>query len=315
MRPTPATAAVPAYRKQSLLRHVLQNRWMYLFLLPGFLYLIVFQYIPMYGVLIAFKKFSVTRGFARSPWIGLENFRVLFGSAQFSLVFRNSVELSLLRLACGFPAPILLALLLNEVRHSVLKRSVQTIVYLPHFVSWVVISSMVVNLLSPAGGLINQILHAMGRQSINFIISTRHFRGVLVVSEIWKECGWGTIIYLAAISGIDPSLYEAAIVDGANRRQQVLFITVPSILSTIVVVLILRMGSILSNGFEQIYLLYSPAVYDVADVFETFTYRTGLLEGRFGYSTAVGLFQSAVGLAMIFATNRIARSLGESGLW
>nr|HML47073.1 ABC transporter permease subunit [Clostridia bacterium] len=213
------------------------------------------------------------------------------------------------------PAPILMALLLNEVRHSALKRSVQTIVYLPHFVSWVVISGMVVNLLSPAGGLVNQILRAMGRDSVNFIISTRHFRGVLVVSEIWKECGWGTIIYLAAISGIDPSLYEAAIVDGANRRQQVFYITIPSILSTIVVVLILRMGSILSNGFEQIYLLYSPAVYDVADVFETFTYRVGLLEGRFGYSTAVGLFQSAVGLAMIFTTNRIARGLGESGLW
>lgn len=296
-------------------QHIAQNRWMYIFLLPGFIYLLVFQYIPMYGVLISFKKFSVTKGFWASPWIGLENFRVLFGSSQFTQVFRNSIELSLLRLVCGFPAPILLALLLNEVRHNRLKRTVQTIVYLPHFVSWVVISSMVVNILSPAGGLINMVIKAFGGENINFIISTKYFRGVLVISEMWKECGWGTIIYLAAMSGIDPSLYEAAIVDGAGRGQQVRYITIPSIMPTVVVVLILRMGSVLSNGFEQIYLLYSPAVYEVADVFETFTYRVGMLEGRFGYSTAVGLFQSAVGLVMIFLTNKAAHALGEGGLW
>ncbi len=288
---------------------------MYIFLVPGFAFLLIFNYIPMYGVLIAFQKFSITKGFALSPWIGFENFRVLFNSSQFGAVLRNSVELSALRMLCGFPAPILLALLLNEVRQTRLKRTVQTVVYLPHFVSWVVIAGMIVNILSPAGGLVNEVIRMFGGKPVNFIIDNRYFRGVLIISEIWKECGWGTIVYLAAISGIDPNLYEAAIVDGANRRQQVRFITLPSIMSTIVVVLILRTGSILNNGFEQIYLLYSPTVYDVADVFETFTYRVGLLEGRYGYSAAVGLFQSAVGLVMIYATNKIAHRMGESGLW
>lgn len=311
----PNALFAPLPKRNTLLRHLSQNRWMYLFLLPGFLYLILFQYVPMYGVLIAFKKFTITKGFLNSPWVGLENFRTLFRSAQFMNVLRNSIVISLLNLAWGFPAPILMALLLNEVRQSAVKRTVQTIVYLPHFVSWVVIAGMVVNILSPAGGLVNEAIKALGGSPINFIIDTRYFRSVLISSSIWKECGWGTIIYLAAMSGIDPALYEAAIVDGASRGQQVRYITLPCILSTIIVVLILRMGSILSNGFEQIYLLYSPTVYDVADVFETFTYRVGLLEGRFSYSTAVGLFQSVVGFIMIFSTNRFARALGETGLW
>jgi len=288
---------------------------MYAFLLPGLIYLVIFQYIPMYGILIAFKKFSLTKGILQSPWVGMENFRVLFRSRDFQNVFRNSIELSLLRLACGFPAPIILALLLNEVRLTALKRFIQTVVYLPHFVSWVVISGMVINILSPAGGIVNELITRLGGQRINFIISPRYFRGILIVSEIWKECGWGTIIYLAAISGIDPALYEAARVDGANRWHQVWHVTLPCIMNTIVVVLILRMGSILNNGFEQIYLMYSPAVYEVADVFETYSYRVGFLEGRYSYSSAVGLFQSAVGLVMILVTNRIAGAMGETGLW
>lgn len=289
--------------------------WMYVFLLPGFVYLIIFQYIPMYGVIIAFEDFSLTKGILNSKWIGLECFALLFRSMDFLNVLSNSIELSFLRLLCGFPAPIILALIINEVSSSLVKRTVQTIVYLPHFVSWVVITGMVVNILSPAGGLINAIIRQMGGESINFIISPRYFRGILIVSEIWKECGWGTIIYLSAISGIDPALYEAATVDGANRWNQVFSITLPCILSTIVVVLILRMGSILNNGFDQIFLMYSPAVYEVADVFETYTYRVAFQEGRFNYSSAVGLFQSLVGMIMIVFTNRIARQMGETGLW
>ena len=302
-------------RKHAFWDAIKKHPWMYAFLVPGLIYLIIFQYIPMYGIMIAFKKFSLTKGIMKSPWIGLENFKLLFRSRDFQNVFRNSVVLSLLRLACGFPAPIILALLLNEVRLTAIKRVIQTIVYLPHFVSWVVICGMVNNILSPAGGIVNGLITRLGGQSINFIISSKYFRSILIISEIWKECGWGTIIYLAAISGIDPTLYEAARVDGANRWHQVWHVTLPCILNTIVVVLILRMGSILNNGFEQIYLLYSPAVYEVADVFETYSYRVGFLEGRYSYSSAVGLFQSVVGLIMILVTNKIAGAMGETGLW
>lgn len=309
-------AVIPGQAKKlTLFAAIKRHPWMYLFIIPGLAYLIVFQYVPMYGILIAFKKFSLTKGILNSKWIGLENFQLLFHSIEFHNVFRNSISLSVLRLLCGFPAPIILALMINEVRSTAIKRSVQTIVYLPHFVSWVVIANMVINILSPAGGILNSIITSLGGKSINFIITPKYFRAILIVSEIWKESGWGTIIYLAAIAGIDPELYEAAQIDGANRWHQAFRVTLPCISNTIVVVLILRMGSILNNGFDQIYLLYSPAVYEVADVFETYTYRVGFLEGRYSYSSAVGLFQSLVGLIMILITNRTANALGESGLW
>lgn len=302
-------------RKLTLWEAIKRHPWMYLFLVPGLVFLIIFQYIPMYGILIAFEKFSLTKGIFNSQWIGLENFQLLFRSNEFKDVFRNSIALSILRLLCGFPAPIILALMINEVQSTFIKRTVQTIVYLPHFVSWVVIANMVTTILSPAGGIVNTLITNLGGKSINFIISPKYFRAILIISEIWKESGWGTIIYLASISGIDPMLYEAARIDGANRWHQALHVTLPCICNTIVVVLILRMGSILNNGFDQIYLLYSPAVYEVADVFETYTYRVGFLEGRYSYSAAVGLFQSLVGLIMILITNKAANALGESGLW
>lgn len=283
--------------------------------MPALLYLFVFKYMPMYGVILAFKDWNLAKGIMGSPWVGFENFRYLFQSANFLNVFRNSIVISLLRLVWGFPVPILLSLMLNEVFISSYKRTVQTLLYLPHFISWVVITGMVFNFTNTSTGVLNVIIKKLGGTPIAFLQSQKHFRGVIIVMEIWKTSGWGTIVYLSAMAAIDPSLYEAALIDGANRYHRIRYITLPGISGTIAVLLILRTGRILNNGFEQIFLLYSPLVYDVADVFETFTYRTGLREGRFSFATAVGMFQSVVGLVLIYTTNFLSRKFGEGGLW
>ncbi|AEE95923.1 ABC transporter permease [Mahella australiensis] len=314
-----AQKAVPSNKTnswQSFVRYFMQNKWLYILLIPGMAFFIIFNYIPMYGIVIAFKDFDVVKGIGASPWIGLENFRYLFKSQDFYEVFRNSLLISLYRLIWGFPAPILLAIMLNEVKNITFKRTVQTIVYLPHFISWVVIAGIVFNFLSPSNGIINYIItEVFGGKAIPFLQKPEYFRSIIVISDIWKETGWGTIIYLAAMAGIDPELYEAAIMDGASRMQRIRYITLPGIIGTITVLFILRMGSVLRNGFEQIFLLYNPLVYEVADVFETYTYRVGLLEGRFSYSTAVGIFQSVIGLILILTTNKLAKKYGEGGLW
>ena len=284
-------------------------------LIPGLASLILFHYIPMYGISMAFQDFNVVKGFFRSPWIGFDNFAYLLKSREFYAILRNSILISLYRMFWGFPVPIILALMLNEVKNIYYKKTIQTILYLPHFISWVVIVGIVYNFLSPSTGIINHIIKSFGGEPIAFLQEEKYFRSILVISDIWKGSGWGTIIYLAAISGIDESLYEAAIIDGATRMQRIRYVTIPGIMSTIIVLLILRSGSILRNGFEQIFLMYSPLVYDVADVFETYTYRVGLREGRFSYATAVGMFQSIVGLILIWTTNRLSRKFGEGGLW
>jgi len=301
--------------KKSLLEYIFRNKWLYIMLIPGITLLIIFKYIPMYGITIAFKDFNVVKGIWQSPWIGLENFKYLFRSRDFFIVLKNSILISLYRLLWGFPVPIILALLLNEVRHIYYKKAIQTILYLPHFISWVVIVGIVYNFLSPSTGIVNHIIKMFSGQPIAFLQKEEYFRSIIVITDIWKESGWGTIIYLAAITGIDQDLYEAAIIDGASRWQRVRYITLPGIMSTVVVLLILRAGSILKNGFEQIFLMYSPLVYDVADVFETYSYRVGLQEGRFSYATAVGMFQSVVGLILIWITNVFAKKYGEGGLW
>jgi len=284
-------------------------------LIPGLASLILFHYIPMYGISMAFQDFNVVKGFFKSPWVGFDNFAYLLKSREFYAILRNSILISLYRMFWGFPVPIILALMLNEVKNIYYKKTIQTILYLPHFISWVVIVGIVYNFLSPSTGIINHIIKLFGGEPIAFLQEEKYFRSILVISDIWKGSGWGTIIYLAAISGIDESLYEAAIIDGATRMQRIRYVTIPGIMSTIIVLLILRSGSILRNGFEQIFLMYSPLVYDVADVFETYTYRVGLREGRFSYATAVGMFQSIVGLILIWTTNRLSRKFGEGGLW
>ncbi len=301
--------------KQSFFQYVLRNPWLYILMIPGVLFMLIFRYVPMYGIIIAFKEFNLVKGIFNSPWVGFSNFAYLFQSEAFQRVFRNSVLISFYRLAFAFPVPIIMAIMLSEVRGIVFKRVVQTIVYLPHFISWVVIAGIMQNLLSPSTGVVNIIIKAFGGEAIAFLQETKYFRSVIVVSDIWKEAGWGTIIYLAAIVGIDTQLYEAAIIDGANRIQRIWYVTIPGILTTIVVILILRMGYILRNGFEQIFLLYNPIVMEVADVFETYTYVVGIREGRFSFATAVGLFQSVIGLVFILLTNRFAKKYGEGGLW
>lgn len=299
----------------SFFRYVGQHKWLYLFLAIGLIYLFIFNYVPMYGIVMAFQDFTPVKGFFHSPWVGLQNFRYLFHSTDFLIVFRNSLLISLYRIAWGFPAPIILALMLNEVRNLAFKRSLQTVVYLPHFISWVVLACMLTNFLAPSGGLVNNVIQAMGGHPVSFLTNVKAFRSVLVFSDVYKEIGWGTIIYLASMTAIDPGLYEAAVIDGASRLQRIRYITIPGISTTIIVLLVLRMGSVLRNGFEQVFLLYSPLVYEVADVFETYSYRTGLLQGRYSYATAIGLFQSVVGFVLIVGANRLSKKINDYSLW
>jgi putative aldouronate transport system permease protein len=223
--------------------------------------------------------------------------------------------ISLYRLAAGFPAPVLLALLLNEIRSRQYKRMMQTILYLPHFISWVVIYGILLNFVSPTTGILNILIMRLGGNVVPFMTSTKYFRGIVVLTDIWKNAGWGTVVYMASIAGIDPTYYEAAIIDGAGRVKRILYVTLPMISSTIIVMLILRTGSLLSNGFEQIFLMQNALNIEVSEVFETYTYKVGLREGRFSFSAAVGLFQSTVGFALIFVTNKLSRKFGEGGLW
>lgn len=300
------------YGKQS--GYFRQNIWLYLFMVPVLLYFAIFHYGPMYGILMAFQDFSPVKGISGSEWVGLKNFKILFGSDKFIQVFRNSLWLNFLKLFFGFPVPIILAIVLSEIHMKRFTKCSQTILYLPHFISWVVLSGILINLLSTSNGAVNEVIKAFGGEPIEFIQNPKLIRSTLVVSDIWKEAGWSAIIYIASIAGIDRQLYEAAEIDGASILQRIRYVTLPAIMPTVTVMLILRLGSVLSNGFEQIFMLYSASTYDVVDVFETYTYRIGLKGGQFSYSVAVGLFQSVVGLILVLVTNKISKKYGEGGI-
>ncbi len=295
--------------------HFRQYYWLYLFMVPALLQVYLFKIRPIYGLQIAFRDYSIVKGIWESDWVGLEHFRVLFRSPNFTRVLRNSILTSIFRLLWSFPAPIILSLFINEMIQRHYKRVVQTIIYLPHFISWVVVISIVTGLLSQAGGIVNEFITRHGGSSIAFLTDPKWFRTILIGSTIWKEAGWGTVIYLAALSGLDPQLFEAARLDGANRWQCIRYITLPCIFSTITVVLILNMGSILSNGFEQIWLLQNSVNKEVAEVLETYSYQVGLREGRYSFATAVGFFQSLVGCIMIFVSNYLSKKSGGDGIW
>ena len=306
----------PLRKKSTLWTHMKQYYWLYIFLLPGLINLFVFQYLPMGGMVIAFQDFRATKGYLGSPWVGLQNFRDLFASISFLRVLKNSIITSVLQLVCSFPAPILLALMLNEMRAQVYKRTLQTILYLPHFISWVVVASMLTGLLgTSSGSLINELIVRTGGTKLEFLTDPKYFRTVLIGSSIWKGSGWGTVVYLAALAGIDPALYEAAIMDGANRLQRIFHITFPCILSTVSIMLILKLGNLMSNGFEQIWLLQNDLNKSVAEVLETYSYQVGLREGRLSYSAAVGMFQSVVSFILIFSSNFFSKKVGGDGLW
>jgi putative aldouronate transport system permease protein len=292
-----------------------RNRHYYFLLAPGVVYFFIFHYIPMWGVVLAFKDLNWARGILGSPWVGFKHFAYLFGLKDFYQVFWNSLYLSFLRIFFYFPFPILLALMLDELRLVLYKRVVQTVLYLPHFISWIVIGGIFIMFLSPSDGIVNMLLRALGMEPVFFMAKPQYFRPILVLSTIWKEAGWGTILYLAAISQINPELYEAAIIDGAGRFQRIRYVTLPALKTTVVVLLLLRIGRIMTNGFEQVYILQNPLNLVVSEVFETYVYRTGLLETRFELGTAVGLFQSVVGFALLLGADRLAKRLGQRGLY
>ena len=305
----------PMTGKTSLKNYIWKKRWLYLMCIPGLVYLIVFHYVPMYGIMMAFQNFSFKKGIFGSPFNDFANFKELFGSQIFYRVLRNSLFLSITRLIFSFPVPIILALLINEIRSKVFKRTAQTLMYLPHFLSWVVLGGIVVNMLSMTDGLVNDLIASAGGQKINFLGSVDWFRTVIIGSHIWKEAGWGTIIYLSALTSINPEYYEAARVDGANRFQQTLYITLPGISGTIVIMLILAIGGLMNNGFEQIFLFKNNLNQSVSEVFETYVYQVGIAGGRYSYSTAVGLFKNVVGAVLVFSSNLIAQKLGQPSFY
>jgi putative aldouronate transport system permease protein len=305
----------PMTGKTSLKNYIWKKRWLYMMCIPGLVYLIVFHYVPMYGIMMAFQNFSFKKGIFGSPFNDFANFKELFGSQIFYRVLSNSLFLSVTRLIFSFPVPIILALLINEIRSKVFKRTAQTLMYLPHFLSWVVLGGIVVNMLSMTDGLVNDLIAASGGEKINFLGSVDWFRTVIIGSHIWKEAGWGTIIYLSALTSINPEYYEAAKVDGANRFQQTLYITLPGISGTIVIMLILAIGGLMNNGFEQIFLFKNNLNQSVAEVFETYVYQVGIAGGRYSYSTAVGLFKNVVGAVLVFSSNLIAQKLGQPSFY
>jgi putative aldouronate transport system permease protein len=282
--------------------------------LPVLAFLVIFHFVPMYGLVISFKRYSPALGIAGSPWVGFSHFLRFFGSYYFFRLVRNTVLISGLSVVVGFPAPILLALLINEVRSRGLKRTVQSLTYVPHFVSLVVVCGLLLQF-SQLGGLFNDVLSFFGGERIAFFQESRYFRPIYIASGVWQHIGWGSIIYLAALSAIDPQLYEAAYMDGAGRWRRLISITLPSIVPTITVLLILRLGQLMTVGHEKIILLYNPLIYKTADVISTFVYRKGLLEFDWSYGTAVGLFNSIINLCMVVLANYLSRSVSETSLW
>jgi putative aldouronate transport system permease protein len=292
-----------------------KHRYLVILFLPAFAYYAVFCYAPLYGIQIAFKNFIIRDGIMKSPWVGFANFKLLFSMGSFREVFRNTIIISSLKLIFGFPAPIIFAVLLNEIRSVRFKKTVQTISYLPHFVSWVILGGIFMQFLSPSTGPVNIILKSMGLSPIYFLADKHWFRPVLVLTSIWKGIGWGSIIYLASISGIDPGLYEAAEIDGAGRFRKAISITIPSLIPVITIMFIFSVGGIVKDDFDQIFNLYNPAVYSVGDVLGTYTYRVGLVDMRYSFSTAVGLFTNVISFALIVITNWITKRVNEYGLW
>lgn len=294
------------------LQYVNQHKFIYLLLLPGVVYFVVFHYVPLYFLQVAFKDYNIFLGLQDSQWVGLSNFRDLFTSKFFLQAFNNTVILSIMNKVFGFPAPIILALLLNELASQRFKKTVQTIIYMPHFFSWVIVGSIFITLLSPQGGLVNEFLGLFGIEPIAFITSKKWFRWVLVFTDIWKSCGWGTIIYLAAISSISPDLYEVAVIDGAGKLKQIWYITLPSIIPTIIVVFVLGLAKIF-NLFEQVFVMYNPLVASVSETIDTYVYQIGIVRAEIAFATAAGLFKNVITVVLILLTNQLVKKIqGES---
>ncbi len=309
--------------RQKMWTKIVRDRWIYLMLLPGFLYFIIFKIVPMWGVLIGFKTFYAGIPFMKSPWVGLDNYITFFTGTDFLRLLKNTIIISFMNLIFYFPLPIILSLFLNEIKVQWYKKTLQTMVYVPHFVSMVVIASITFMIVKVpqmegySGGALYEIVYKLsgGRIKMNVLENPISIYWVLLFQSIWKETGWGTVIFLAAIAGVDVEQYEAAIVDGANRWQQLIYITFPAILGTIVTMFILRMGSVLDTGFEQILLMQNNLNKSASETFDTYVYDIGRVKGNYGYSTAVGLFKSLVSIACIQTANRVAKHVGQEGLF
>ncbi|WP_341282098.1 ABC transporter permease subunit [Paenibacillus sp. FSL H8-0537] len=296
---------------------MLQRRWkreipLHLIILPGFLFLIVFSYLPIGGIIIAFQKFIPAKGlFGDQQWVGLSNFQYVMNMPNFNSIMWNTLYIAVLKIILGLFVPIVIAILLNEVKHAGMKRGVQTAIYLPHFLSWVVLGGIFIEILSPTDGLVNQVIQLFGFEPIFFLGDNKWFPITMILTDSWKEFGYGTIIYLAAITGINPDLYEAAQIDGANRWKQTLNVTLPGMKMVIVLLMVLNLGNLLNAGFDQIFNMYSPMVYESGDILDTFVYRIGLLDAQFGIATAVGLFKSVVALILVSVSYFIAYKVAD----
>lgn len=304
-------------RRKSLWTEVWKNRWFYLFVLPAVVCMFLFAYMPMYGIVIAFKDYKPRRGILGSPWVGWANFIRLFNYPDFWRLMYNTLYISILKLVTGLFSTIGLALLFNELGSPKFKRVVQSLSYLPHFISWVILGGIIRELFSPTRGVVNELVKLFGGEPIYFLADQRYFVGLLIGTDIWKGVGWGTIIYLAAISAIDVSQYEAAIIDGATRWQRVKYVTVPCILPTIITVTILNLGGILNAGFDQVFNLYNDRVLAVGDILDTYVYRVGMIKSDYSYSAAIGLFKNVIGIILVVGSNMVIKVMtkGEHRIW
>ena len=291
-----------------------EHKVLYLLMVPGLLYFVLFRYLPMFGLVIAFKDYNIFKGIWASDWVGLANFEALVHSSDFWNVMKNTLVISLTKILIGFPIPILLAILLNDIKSMRFKRVTQTFLYLPHFLSWVVIGGIMLNLFSPVFGLAGEVFRALGIEPVNIMAKKGSIFWVVIFSDVWKEAGWSTIVFLAALTQVDESLYEAAKMDGANKFKQMLHITLPCISSIVIVMLILRIGKVMNAGFEQILVLQNPITMESIDIFDTYVYREGLGRGSYSFAAAVDTFKSVIALILVTSANKISKMFGEEGI-
>ncbi|MBO4367419.1 MAG: sugar ABC transporter permease [Clostridia bacterium] len=309
------TAMMRINKRRHFMASVRKHKLHLIMLIPVLAQFIIFKYGPLYGILLAFKKYRILKGIMASPWVGMENFQRLFTSYDFKNVFANTVIIACYKFVFGFPAPIILALMINELRYPRFKRITQTISYLPHFISWVILTGIFMEVLSPSRGPVNALIRILGGKPIYFLGSPRYFRSTLVVTGIWQGIGWGSIIYLAALGGVNEELYDAARVDGCGRWKRIWHVTLPGILPTVTIMLILAVGSLVEDNFDQIFNLLNPAVYSVGDVLGTYIYRQGITNTDFSYSTAAELFRNIISLVLVVSANFISKRVNEYGLW
>ncbi|GHV05260.1 putative multiple-sugar transport system permease YteP [Spirochaetia bacterium] len=299
----------------STFQQIRKNYDIYLLLIPGLIFIILIRYMPMYGLITAFQDYNIYRGITESPFVGFKHFQALFGSPKFYEVLANTLIISFGKIAVSFPLSILIALMINEIRLVICKRLFQTLLYLPHFLSWVIVSGLVIAACSPSSGMINEMIKGLGGHTIAFLMDNNWFRWVIILSETWKESGYGAIVFIAALSGINQELYEAASVDGAGKLKQIIHITLPGIMSVIILMFVLKLGGILNANTEQVLLLYNPTVYQKGDVLGTYIYRTGVALSNYSYATALGFFESLVGMGLVLIGNTLSRRTYGRSVW